>query len=287
MSKLSFRRGQDDARRDSLLFGLCLALSLLALILPEGARDPFAAGLRRSVLLPALKLQEATEGWRSVALAHGDIVAERDSAVREAQFVVQLRAENERLRTLIGLAPRIATAFVAAEVLHQAQATDGMTLLLSAGRSEGVRPLAPVITERGLVGIVTDVDATTSVAMTWAHPRFGASAMTEDGTIFGIVEPTRGNRLGVDLLELRGVAYGDSIPAGTWVVTSGLSGVLPKGTPLGTVLGISREAAGWERAYYVLPAVHPSDVSHVLILIVAGRDTTDVSGAFEGGSRAP
>jgi rod shape-determining protein MreC len=62
------------------------------------------------------------------------------------------------------------------------------------------------------------------------------------------------------------VAYRDSVPAGTLVLTSGLGGVYPRGIPIGRVRGVRREELGWERVYEVLPLVNPGTVSHVLVL---------------------
>jgi rod shape-determining protein MreC len=57
------------------------------------------------------------------------------------------------------------------------------------------------------------------------------------------------------------------VPAGTLVLSSGLGGVYPKGIPVGTVTGVVREQAGWERVYRLLPAASPGAVAHVLVLI--------------------
>ena len=61
--------------------------------------------------------------------------------------------------------------------------------------------------------------------------------------------------------------YRDSVPAGTLVLSSGLGGVYPKGIPVGTVTGVVREQAGWERVYRLLPAANPGGVAHVLVLV--------------------
>jgi rod shape-determining protein MreC len=57
------------------------------------------------------------------------------------------------------------------------------------------------------------------------------------------------------------------VPAGTLVLSSGLGGVYPKGIPVGTVTGVVREQAGWERVYRLLPAANPGSVAHVLVLV--------------------
>jgi rod shape-determining protein MreC len=140
-----------------------------------------------------------------------------------------------------------------------------MTLVLSAGRAEGVEELAPVVTTAGLVGLVRDVDAHTAVALAWTHPDFRASAMVESTAVVGIVAARRGRRAG-ELMELHGVAYRDRLSPGARVITAGLGGVFPRGIPVGTVQGILSEAAGWERTYVLRPAVHPAEASHVIIL---------------------
>jgi rod shape-determining protein MreC len=161
----------------------------------------------------------------------------------------------------------LGTGYVAAEVLHQSVPTDPLTLVVSAGRKQGVRPLAGVVSPEGLVGVVSAVDERSSVVVTWAHPEFRASAMAGDGSVYGIVAPhgTEGPRSW--MLELRGVPYRQLVPDGTVIVTSGLGGVFPRGIPLGSVVGVGREAEGWERTYLLRPAAAPASVSHVMILI--------------------
>ena len=111
----------------------------------------------------------------------------------------------------------------------------------------------PVITPEGLIGVVLNASERTSVAMTWAHPEFRVSAFTVTGDVIGIVAPSL-LTTGDGALEFRGVAYRDSVPTGTLVVTSGLGGVYPQGIPVGTVTGIVREQPGWERVYRLRPA---------------------------------
>jgi len=175
---------------------------------------------------------------------------------------------------------------VAAEVLHQAMPTSPLALVVSAGKRQGVRPLAGVISPAGLVGIVSAVDDRSSIVITWAHPEFRASAMATDGSVYGIVAPHGSEGPGSWLLELRGVPYRQLVPNGTEILTSGLGGVFPRGIPLGTVVGLAGEAEGWERTYLVRPAVHPAAVSHVIIL-TGGRASGDVRSAFESAGDAP
>jgi rod shape-determining protein MreC len=275
------------SRADTLLFLGCVGLSVAAMSLPDTWRDPIAQGLRQTVLAPFLALQQQT-GLLAAARARYDaVVAQRDSAALAATFLPELRSENVRLRSLLGLGTRLGWGYVPAEVLHQPEPTNPLTFIVSAGREKGVRPLSAVVSAEGLVGIVASVDAQTSVVLTWAHPEFRASAIASDGSVSGIVAPHGAAGPGVWLLELQGVPYRQQVPEGTVIVTSGLGGVYPRGIPIGTVVGLASEALGWERTFLIRPAIHPSALSHVMVLTGARGSGSDLRGAFQPDSVHP
>ncbi|MFH1499436.1 MAG: rod shape-determining protein MreC [Verrucomicrobiota bacterium] len=267
------------SRADTAVVVVCLVLSLVALALPAGLREPIAGALRRTVLLPVLGLQRATIESAESRARLSTVRAQRDSLVLETMFLPELRAENERLRALLGLAARLGHGFTTAEVLHQAGVADGLTLVLSAGRDAGVEPFATVVAADGVLGLVQVVDTHTAVALAWTHPDFRASAMVEGTDVYGIVRARRGARSG-ELMELIGVPYREQLSPGTRVVTSGLGGIFPRGIPLGTVQGILSEAAGWERTYLLQPSVHPAEARHVIVL-APERSADSLQAAFD------
>ncbi len=261
------------SRGDTAVFVACLVLSLVTLALPEGLRAPIAGALRRTVLLPAVAVERQAVQSREQRQDVLALRAQRDSLALAATLLPAIQSENAQLRSLLRLGGRLGYGYVPAEVLHQTGMADGLTLLLSAGRHEGVEPLAPVVAPDGLVGSILSVDPHTSVAMAWTHPDFRVSAMVEGGRIFGVVAARRGETAG-EVMELKGIAYRETLPLGTRVVTSGLGGVFPQGIPIGTVQGVLSETAGWERTYLLKPAVHPAQAGHVMVLSLArARDT--------------
>jgi rod shape-determining protein MreC len=258
-------------RRDTVMFGVCLALSLVALFSPAAWGLGIASALRQSVLAPLVWLQIRAEEDKTSRVRLRALTTERDSAAYLAQGLPSLLAENERLRQLLALTRRLGSHYVAAEVLHQPQATDGRTLLLSVGSRDGVAGFDPVVAPEGLIGVVLNAAARTSIVMTWAHPEFRVSAFTVTGNAAGVVAPSPSGS-GEAALEFRGVPYRDSVPVGTLVLSSGLGGVYPKGIPVGTVTGIVSEQAGWERVYRLLPAANPGSAGHVLVLTSPAGD---------------
>lgn len=262
-----------------------MVLAVTALFTPERITAGIANGLRETVLAPLVWLQEQAEAGRGSRARLKSLLVERDSAAYAAQGLPALSVENERLRSLLGLSHRIKTPYVAAEVLHQAQVTDARMLLLSVGQVEGVASFDPIVAPEGLVGVIWNAGRTTSVAMTWAHPEFRVSAFTANGSAYGIVAASPNATGSEAYLEFRGVPYRDSVMPGTVVLSSGLGGVYPKGIPIGTVMGVIREEAGWARVYRVRPAANPASTGHVLVL--TGRRVATVAEAFPSDTLEP
>src|SRR2546428_6878625 len=125
------------SRADTLVFIGCMLLSIAAMSLPDRWRDPLAKGLRQTVLAPWLWLQQQTGLLAASLSSYNAVVAQRDSATLAATFVPELRAENTRLRGLLGLGVRLGSGYVPAEVLHEALPTNPLTLIVSAGPPPG------------------------------------------------------------------------------------------------------------------------------------------------------
>lgn len=253
--------------------------------MPDGFREPIAGWLRGTLLLPALTAQRQSVRSAEYRVSVDALRAQRDSLALGANEREELVLENRRLRGLLSLGARLHTGFVTAEVLRQAGVSDGLTLVLSQGRRAGVQRLSPVLSPEGLVGLVRSVDEHTSIALAWTHPEFRAGGMVEGAKVYGIVAARAGARAGSQM-ELRGVAFRDSLPPGTLVVTSGLGGVFPRGIPIGTVQGVLSESAGWERTYLLRPAVHPAAATHVMILSRA-RSTDTLTGLYDSTATGP
>jgi rod shape-determining protein MreC len=262
--------------RDTVLFLLCVAIALTFLLGPSAWGDATGSVIRGTVLRPFLWMQAEAIASRTSRDRFTAVEEERDSAAFAAQAIPALRAENERLRALLGLSERVDGKFVAAEVLRQPQLTDGRTLLVRAGADKGVRPFDAVVSPSGLIGLVQTVEPSTSIVLTWAHPEFRVSAVSGDGAISGMIAAAELPLGSNPMLELRGVPYRDTVAVGTVILSSGLGGVYPRGLPVGRVIGVLREQPGWERIYLVRPAANLAAVSHVLIL----RGSGVASGAF-------
>jgi len=257
---------RSNTRLDLIVLSTCILLALAARALPNTMRDPVATGMRRTFLAPLVLLQERAEKGRQSLLSADAKQTYLDSLSLNAMKAGSLEGENDRLRKLIGLGSRLRWGFVPAEALHGRGVRDETTVILSAGSRAGVSRLSPVIAPEGLVGVVDQVDPTMSHAMLWTHPDFRVSAMSPDGTAFGIAQAHLTGATGGYLIELRGVPFRATLKPGALIVSSGWGGVWPRGIPVGTVLQEIKTSEGWARTYLLRPAVNPADVYSVMIL---------------------
>ncbi|HUF28344.1 MAG TPA: rod shape-determining protein MreC [Gemmatimonadaceae bacterium] len=260
------RAGRFETRFDLVLLVGCAFLGFFVRALPAHVRDPLASTIRRTVLAPLVSLQRSAELTRGALDTYDSRTVALDSLALQAMEARSLAAENDALRGLLALGPRLRWGWIPAEALSGASATSEFTLTLTVGSNAGVRPRSAVVAPEGLVGMVQTVDPSMSIAIIWPHPDFRVSVMDEEGNAFGIAQAHLGRGPERYLLEMRGVAYRSEIAPGTLILSSGLGGVYPRGIPVGTVLHELETPEGWTRTYLLLPSVRPQDVRSVVVI---------------------
>jgi rod shape-determining protein MreC len=258
--------GRDAASSDLVLLAACVAIALMAYLLPRNWAAGLTSGLQGSVLRPVVSLQARAAQDRTSRFRLDDIQSARDSLALMVLADSGVHRENVELRRLLGLRDVVRNDWIPAQALHRPTPTDPRVILLDAGRDRGIERFQPVLTPDGVLGYIWSVGARASSVLTWMHPDWRASAVTADGAIMGILAPAEVGPSGQPLLELRGVALRDSLPNAAIVYTSGLGGVFPRMIPVGKVVGVVTDPLGYERVYRVAPFVVPGLANHVMIL---------------------
>ncbi len=261
------RATRSGTRVDTVVLAACLFASFLGRVLPGDTRQSVAGAIRETFVGPLIRLQVQAERARGAFVSRDISAARLDTLVLRNAELNDMALENERLRQLLGLGERLRTGFVSAEALHRPEFGDAHAVLVTAGARAGVVERSAVVAPEGLIGMVTNVDQESSTALLWTHPDFGVSAMSADGRVFGIVKPHLGAGIDRFLLELRGVAFRDSLQAGTEIRSSGLGTVFPRGIPIGTVVQDITTPGSYSRTYLVRPSVMPADVTVVMVLL--------------------
>jgi len=195
-----------------------------------------------------------------------DLRIERDSLSANLLALQNVEEENLRLRSLMQLSQRVEIQFKAANLYPARRSGEivARSFRLDIGREDDVAADAAVVAPEGLVGVVRATSAGQALGDYWTHPDFRVSAMTTDGSVFGIISPSESSLL----MELGGAPYQVQLAPGTELVTSGMGGVFPRGIPVGTVIEVRGEQAGWTKSYRVRPSVYPESVREVMVLVL-------------------
>lgn len=265
MATFGAERDTQGGRRH---IALAAAIMLLALATPyfsDTLQQRVSFALQATALRPFIVAQRRLTESRRLAEQVRYLRRDLDSLVAVTATQSTLADENRTLRELLGLAERAGPAFVPASVLRPGTPGSESMFLLDVGFDRGLREGAPVLSARGLLGVILEVRARSAVGMDWTHPDFRVSVMlAEDGTL-GIVENVRGSFREQDRLLLNGTAYHEAVLDGSLVVTSGLGGVFPRGIPIGRIDGTAQAQGNWLKSYWVRPAVQPGSATHVLV----------------------
>jgi len=146
--------------------------------------------------------------------------------------------ENERLHEMLGIIAEredLSISLPAAVISREAVSVSG-NFSINRGSNHGIKPDDPVITEVGLIGIVTEVAPTYSRVRTILSNEINIGAKTASGGIVGVIEN--------DILYsadgkclMRYIQLDSGIKAGDLVVTSGGS-MYPSGLIIGTVVRV-------------------------------------------------
>jgi rod shape-determining protein MreC len=176
--------------------------------------------------------------------------------------VQQLEKENNRLRELLALRPRIQVKAIAAEVLYDSPDPYTRKVVIDQGSTHGVELGSPVVDEVGVLGqvtrvypltaevtLVTDKDAAVPVVNVRTQQR---------GVAYGLPQ-ARG-------MELRFMAANADVQTGDELQTSGLDGVYPAGLPVARVGQVDRRADSAFARIALSPMAKPDNTRHVLLL---------------------
>ncbi|MGD2045013.1 MAG: rod shape-determining protein MreC [Gemmatimonadota bacterium] len=262
------RRGA--RHQNALAIGFAL-LAVATLYLNVDTQQRIAQVFQSSALRPFIWTQETLVQARVRAEQIDVLQDEVDSLTAVLATQAAVSEENRSLRDLLGLAERAGPSFLQATVIRPGTPGSESMFFVDVGRRDGVRPYAPVVSARGLVGVIREVRERDAIAMDWTNPEFRASAMLQDGSAYGMVENVRGEFREEDRLILNGTAYHETLRKGAMVLTSGL-GAIPRGIPIGHIDETAEVQGSWRKSYWLRPSAEPGSVTHVLVAVTSAPE---------------
>lgn len=265
-----FKTGPTPLARLLILAALSLAL------LVSDARFHYLAPVRQVaavILYPLQRIALAPVGIArrigNFFVTHSSLRTENVRLAQEnfanegmLQELKALRAENARLRALLGARQRFGVSATAAEVVYAARDPFSRRIIIDKGMRDEVEAGQPVVDEEGLLGQVTRV-----------YPWLAEVTLVTDKSHFVPVQNLRNGLRAVlsgtgsdGVLELRFVPVNADHQNGDELVTSGIDGVYPPGLPVARVSRVERSATRLFARITCTPLAGVSNHTQVLLL---------------------
>lgn len=175
--------------------------------------------------------------------------------------LVEFKSENERLNKLLSLKQNSLYKVTAARVIGRDPSNWASTVIIDKGSNSGFKKGMVVIHYYGLVGRVSEVGITTSKIMLVNDSNMGVSSIVQKNRQEGLVCGSLGGSLIMKYLPKE-----SDIAVSDVVITSGITGIFPKGLVIGTVNSVGYEFSGLSKYAVIKPAVDLNALEEVLVI---------------------
>lgn len=217
----------------------------------------------------------AFAGFASVTSVFYDIfnitqLKKENLALRElnAQLMLQLsilREEgilNSELKGMLEMKDSTSLPLTPASIVSKSLSVTQNTITINAGSKEGIKPGMPVISYRGLVGIVQSCSESFSIVRTIKNVDLKLTVKNEKNRLNGIMKWDGEKLIIVDVPRTFDFDVGDRI------VTSEISSIIPVPIPVGIILKIEEDKSGLLNLIHIKPFEEVLSVENVFILML-------------------
>ena len=264
-------------RRSPAVPLLLIAFTLVALVLHEVGYLQVAEDV-------VLRLVTPVQSWFSNrARGVGDVVQtlrdlrtlrdenarlrqENDALIIENVQLKEAEAENERLRRLLDFT-RTNPSYdyrggeVGARVIGHDPSAYLDFVIIDLGERQGASLDMPVVTERGLVGRITEVHDTSSEVLLITDVNSAVTALIQTSRAMGVVRGLAGGGLLLDQ-----VPQDVEVHEGEIVITSGLGDSFPRGLVIGQISKVYQRDYEMFQQARVRPTVDFRNLEQVLVI---------------------
>jgi rod shape-determining protein MreC len=264
-----------------LLFAMLVLLTLVAMLADRRAlanlgRERSFGGALLELTVPVQKaLLFPFDFTRDVWSRYVALVGLKQENQELKARVAELEEENLQYAEAIvasGHLQEIAEMRAGFDVpLHSAQVVGHdvspwfRSVLIDRGRSHEVRSGMPVVTDRGLVGLVTATSTHAARVMLLLDRQSAVDGMVQRSRARGIVRGT-----GTGQLEFTFMVRGDDVRPGDDVITSGVGGAHPKGIRVGQVVEVRSDETQLLHTALLQPAVDFGRLEQVFVMLHRG-----------------
>jgi rod shape-determining protein MreC len=196
-----------------------------------------------------------------------------NSALRQvnAEMMMQLSMLREQgilnreLKGMLGLKDTTSLPLIPATIVSKSLSITQNTITINKGKIEGIKPGMPVLSYRGLVGIIQSCSENFSIARTIKNVDLKLTVKNEKNRLNGIMKWDGEKLVIVDVPRTFDFDLGDRI------ITSEISSIIPVPIPVGIVSNIEEEKTGILNLIHIKPFEEVLSVENVFILMMLGN----------------
>ncbi|HLB02478.1 MAG TPA: rod shape-determining protein MreC [Nitrospiria bacterium] len=174
----------------------------------------------------------------------------------------ELALENSRLQQLLDLKNTSPIKLTAARVVGRDPTNWHKTVMINKGEQDGLGVDMGVITPAGVVGRVIRTTPEASQVLLLTDQNSSIAALVQRTRDEGLVEGTEGG-----LARMKYLPILSEVGAGDMILTSGLTGIFPKGMMIGQVLEVQKKENALFQVVRIKPTVDFAKIEEVLVIL--------------------
>ena len=179
----------------------------------------------------------------------------------DAQKLQFLENENTNLRKILQIKEIVKKEIIIAEIVLPNQINGIPQVIINKGAKDNIKSGSAVMNSQGLIGQVTQVNNNSSKITPTTSNQFAVSAISNKGSINGIISGTGG-----PFLEIQQLPAYESLAIGDYFLTSGLGGIYPRGIKIGKVTKIIPTNNSQFNRITITPFSSPLSLSEVMLI---------------------
>lgn len=271
-------------RHQLILLSALLALFSLHLALTEKKEVTRGVILREVLSFTVTPVQQVILGAHDAVTGvwtdYINLVWVREENDTLKNTLLAVQNENSRLKEEIMLNGRLKEILdyrdsapfktMAASIVGVSVEWWTRTVIINKGYADGIARDMAVVSPAGVVGRVINVNRHTSSVLLDTDTRSDIDVIVSSTRVKGVAE---GN--GTDGLTLKYIRQIDNVQVGDKVITSGLSGVFPKGLAVGEVTRIEKGKDNFFKYLEVRPEVDFQRLEEVLVVTDTGNSINE------------
>jgi rod shape-determining protein MreC len=241
--------------------------------------SPLQGGLS-TVIAEFGDLTQAARDLRDLRQRNEELESQNAGLLLENVRLREIEAEAVLLRDLLNFAQAhpdfdIRGAHVVGRVIGRDPSNLQRYIILDVGREAGIGHNMPVVTDRGLVGRISEAGEGWSRVLLIIDVSSSVNALTQSTRASGLVQGQADGSL-----VMRAIPQGDTVSVGDTVFTSGLGGNLPRQLLIGQITEVERKDYDLYQVATVQPTV---DFEHLeAVLVILGFEPIEETNPEEG-----